>query len=68
MQGGDRVDFVAVVDQVIALLRQIPASISIHRTMGQARDASDPFVVADDHSVWHLQHHGQPRAIVAVGR
>jgi hypothetical protein len=52
--------------RLIALLRQIPGSIAIHRTMGQARNASDPFVVADDHSVWHLQHHGQPRAIVAL--
>ena len=23
-------------------------------------------MVADDHSVWHLQHHDQPRAIVAL--
>ncbi len=48
------------------LLRQLPASIAIHRTVGQARNATDPFVVADDHSVWHLQHHDQPRAIVAL--
>ena len=52
--------------RLIALLRQLPASIEIHRTVGQARNASDPFVVADDHSVWHLQHHDLPRAIVAL--
>lgn len=52
--------------RLIALLRQLPGSIAIHRTVGQARNATDPFVVADDHSVWHLQHNDQPRAIVAL--
>jgi hypothetical protein len=52
--------------RLLMLLRQLPASIAIHRTIGQARNATDPFVVADDLSVWHLQHHDQPRAIVAL--
>ena len=52
--------------RLLQLLRQFPMSIEIHRTLAQARNANDPFVVADDHSVWHLQHHGQPRAIVAL--
>ena len=52
--------------RLIALLRQLPGSIAIHRTVGQARNATDPFVVADDRSVWHLQHHDQSRAIVAL--
>ena len=52
--------------RLITLLRQFPGSIAIHRTVGQARNATDPFVVADDHSVWHLQHHDQSRAIVAL--
>lgn len=52
--------------RLIALLRQLPGSIAIHRTIGQARSAMDPFVVADDHSVWHLLHQDQPRAVVAL--
>lgn len=52
--------------RLLALLRQFPMSIEIHRTLGQARGASDPFVLADDHSVWHQLHHEQPRAIVAL--
>jgi len=52
--------------RLLALLRQFPMSIEIHRTLGQARNAMDPFVVADDHSVWHQLHHEQPRAIVAL--
>ena len=52
--------------RLVALLRQMPASVSIFRTTGQARDAADPFVVADDHSVWHQFQFDQPRAIVAL--
>ena len=52
--------------RLLALLRQFPTSIEIHRTLGQARNAKDPFIVADDHSVWHQLHFEQPRAIVAL--
>jgi hypothetical protein len=52
--------------RLMALLRQFPAAIAIHRTVGQARNATDPFVLADDHSVWHQLHHDQARAIVAL--
>jgi hypothetical protein len=52
--------------RLLTLLRQFPPSIEIHRTLAQARNANDPFVVADDHSVWHLHHREQPRAIVAL--
>ena len=52
--------------RLVTLLRQFPMSIEIHRTVAQARNAMDPFVVADDHSVWHQLHYEQPRAIVAL--
>jgi hypothetical protein len=52
--------------RLITLMRQFPMSIEIHRTLAQARNANDPFVVADDHSVWHQLHYEQPRAIVAL--
>jgi hypothetical protein len=52
--------------RLLALLRQFPMSIEIHRTLAQARNAQDPFVLADDHSVWHQLHHEQPRAVVAL--
>lgn len=52
--------------RLLQLLRQFPMSIEIHRTLAEARNAMDPFVVADDHSVWHQHHHEQPRAIVAL--
>jgi len=52
--------------RLLVLLRQFPMSIEIHRTIAQARNAADPFVVADDHSVWHQLHFEQPRAIVSI--
>jgi len=52
--------------RLLLLLRQFPMSIEIHRTLAQARNAHDPFIVADDHSVWHQLHYEQPRAIVAL--
>lgn len=52
--------------RLLLLLRQFPMSIEIHRTLAQARDASDPFVIADDHSVWRQMHYTQPRSIVAL--
>jgi len=52
--------------RLLTLLRQFPMSIEIHRTLAQARNATDPLVLADDHSVWHQLHFEQPRAIVAL--
>lgn len=52
--------------RLILLLRQFPTSIEIHRTLQQAREAADPFITADDHSVWHQLHFSQPRAVVAL--
>ena len=52
--------------RLLALLRQFPMSIEIHRTLAQARNAADPFIVADDHSMWHQLHYTQPRAVVAI--
>ena len=52
--------------RLLILLRQFPMSIEIHRTIAQARDATDPCVLADDHSLWHLLHFEQPRAVLAL--
>ena len=52
--------------RLLMLLRQFPMSIAIHRTVSMARSAMDPFVLADDHSVWHQMHYSQLRAIVAL--
>jgi hypothetical protein len=52
--------------RLISLMRQFPMQVEIHRTLAQARNATDAFVLADDHSVWHQLHVSQPRAVVAL--
>ena len=52
--------------RLLILLRQFPMSIEIHRTLAQARNATDPFILADDHSLWHQLHVEQPRAVAAL--
>jgi len=52
--------------RLLQLLRQLPMSIEIHRTVNQARTALDPFIIADDHSVWRQIHYTQGRAMVAL--
>ena len=52
--------------RLLALLREFPAAIAIHRTVGEARNAHDPFVLADDHSAWHLLHQDHARSVVAL--
>lgn len=52
--------------RLIALLREFPSAIEIHRTVGEALNARDPFVIADDHSAWHLLHQDHPRSVVAL--
>ena len=52
--------------RLLTLLRQFPMSIEIHRTVGEARNARDAFVVADDHGLWRQLHVEQPRAVLAL--
>jgi hypothetical protein len=52
--------------RLLALLREFPSAIEIHRTVGEARNAHDPFVIADDHSAWHRLHQDHPRSVVAL--
>ncbi len=52
--------------RLIALLRQFPSAVSIHRTVGEAANLSDAFVIADDHGAWHLLHRDHARAVVAL--
>lgn len=52
--------------RLLALLRELPAAIGIHRATGEAVNASDAFVLADDHSVWRQFHVEHPRASVSL--
>ena len=52
--------------RLLALLRELPAAIGIHRATGEALNAFDAFVLADDHSVWRQFHVDHPRASVSL--
>lgn len=53
--------------RLIALVQQFPSSIRIHQTVGVARGAPDPLVIADDTAFWHKLHYQHPRSVLALG-
>jgi len=53
--------------RLINLLRQFPSAIRIHRTTGVARDANDPFLIADEAHFWRKPHHQHPRSVLSLG-
>jgi hypothetical protein len=53
--------------RVIALLRQFSAQISIHRTVGAARNAQDVMAIADDHAIWRKPVANHPRSVFESG-
>ena len=53
--------------RVIALLRQFGAQISIHRTVGAAREAQDVMVIADDHTIWRKPVANHMRSVFECG-
>lgn len=53
--------------RLVSLMQQFPANFRIHQTMGVARSASDPFVIADDAAYWHKLHYQHPRSVLVIG-
>ena len=54
------------VPRLVALLTQFSGQIHIHRTVGQAVEAHDPMVIADDAHFWHKLHVDHPRSVVTL--
>ena len=54
------------VPRLVALLTQFSGQIQIHRTLGQAAEAHDPMVIADDAHFWHKLHIDHPRSVVTL--
>ena len=52
--------------RLIALLTQFSGQIQIHRTLGQAAEARDPMVIADDAHFWRKLHIDHPRSVVTL--
>ena len=52
--------------RLIALLTQFSGQIQIHRTVGQAVEARDPMVIADETHFWRKLHIDHPRSVVTL--
>jgi hypothetical protein len=52
--------------RLVALLTQFSGQIQIHRTIGQATEARDPMVIADDEHFWRKLHVDHPRSVVTL--
>lgn len=52
--------------RLLMLKQQFPSAIRIHRTVGVARSAQDPLLIADDHSYWHRLHYQHPRSVLLL--
>lgn len=52
--------------RLLMLKQQFSSAIRIHRTIGVARSAQDPLLIADDHSYWHRLHYQHPRSVLLL--
>lgn len=54
------------VPRLVTLAGQFSAQVAVRRTVGHAREARDPMVLADRHSVWHHLHMDHPRSVLSI--
>jgi hypothetical protein len=52
--------------RMVILLRQFPYAVQIHRTLPEAQQVRDGFVIADGHHYFHRFHRDYPRAKKAM--
>ena len=52
--------------RLVALLTQFSGQIQLHRTVGQAVEARDPMIIADDAHYWRKLHIDQPRSVLTL--
>ena len=52
--------------RLISLLTQFSGQVQIHRTVGQATEAHDPMVIADDAHFWRKLHIDHPRSVLTL--
>jgi hypothetical protein len=50
--------------RLITLLTNFSGQVHIYRTLGQAAEARDPMVIADDAHFWHKLHIDHPRSVL----
>ena len=51
---------------LVALLTSFSGHIHIHRTLGQAAEARDAMVIADDAHFWRKLHVDHPRSVITL--
>ncbi len=56
----------AELPRLIDLLTRFSGQIQIHRTIGQAAEARDPMIVADDAHFWRKLHIDQRRSVLTL--
>ncbi len=54
------------VPRLVALVGHFSSQFAVRRTVGRAREAHDPMVLADRHSIWHHLHIGHPRSVLSM--
>ena len=52
--------------RLVDLLTRFSGQIQIHRTLGQATEARDPMIIADDCHFWRKLHIDQPRSVITL--
>ena len=52
--------------RLLDLLTRFSGQIQIHRTLGQAAEARDPMIIADDEHFWRKLHIDQPRSVLTL--
>lgn len=52
--------------RLMDLLTRFSGQIQIHRTLGQAAEARDPMIIADDEHFWRRLHIDQPRSVLTL--
>ncbi len=52
--------------RLVQLMTQFSGQIAVHRTLGAAREARDPLVLADDAHFWHKLHADHPRSVLTL--
>jgi hypothetical protein len=52
--------------RLMNLAQQFPSALRIHQTIGVARGAEDPFVIADTAAYWRKLHYQHPRSVLVL--
>jgi hypothetical protein len=62
----DTQGFESKLPRIQQLLTQFSGQMSVNRTSGAAREATDPLVIGDDRHFWHKLHVDHPRSVLTL--